>query len=328
MLAPLALSLVFTSIQVERGRDPWVFRAVFEDRPKSVIVAAGNGYWFAFNPATCAFHKIWKGEIDLLGKVYDFSQDNSHSKGEILAKSYDEIFVLPNGELPKGWTSNGVNYKEGWVFTGDGATITSPEFDLSGYDNLYIAFDEKSKKGRLRIEVLHDEKVAEYFQSSTDVSSDTNWMWNFKYLLDRGEKSRIQFKQDRATDTKMMRSARMFGDRPGWALQHGNSIESAIPKFLGYQVDGTRSCRIFFEIVGKKGSIRMEVRPEILGSGSQSKWTLSYRIMEIKGGVHPVMLGWNDHLSRSKVDGQSVSFRGLNGLAIKNSTFVISGGEK
>lgn len=326
MLCAAAAFAILAPLQVERGRDPWVFRAVFEDRPRSVVIAAGHKIWFSFNPATCAFHKIWLGEIDLLGKVYDFSQDNSHAKGAILAKSYDEVFVLPNGETPPGWVFDRVDWKEGWHFSGDGASITSPKLDLSGFDTLYVAFDERSRKGRLRIEVLNEGKVTEFFTSSTDVSSDTNWMWNFKYLLDRGASAQIRFKQDKASDAKGMRSARLFGDRPGWALEKSGSIVRAEPKFLGYETEGTKSCRLFFELKNDSGRVKFQVRPEVMMLRNGPQWSLSYSVLESEGGVVPVMLGWNDHLKKSEISGRIVQFRGLDGMRLEQKTFILTGG--
>src|SRR5690606_22528321 len=111
-------------------------------------------------------------------------QDNSKAVGTVLAKSYDEVFVLPDkAGLPQGWNSKGVSWKDGWVFDGDGAYIDSPAYDLSQFESLYVAFDEKSAKGRLRIEVREGDKVEEYFGSSTNVEGDAPWMWNFKYLV-------------------------------------------------------------------------------------------------------------------------------------------------
>lgn len=334
MVGTLALSLVFSSfvsepVQISRGRDPWVFRCIFEDRPHSLIVAAAPDVFFAFNTTTCAFHKVWKGSMVFQGKVYDFSQENSRSEGKVLAKSYDELFSLPNAlPLPPGWTSKGVSVgkaEDGFVYNGDGGFIESPAFDLSGYDNLYVAFDERSRKGRLRVEIVDGGKVAEWFGSSTDVTNDTNWMWNFKYLLNRGQASRLRFVQVKDSDKKSVKNIRLYGDRPGWAIMGPAGLEPAEAKFEGYEVQGVRACRINFKLVGKSGSISMQVRPETMGAGNLKQWTASYSVQKSDAGVTPVLLGWNQFLDKS-VQGDPVTYRGLQGMALRSGVFVVSGG--
>lgn len=320
-----AVAVMALPQQVERGRDPWVFRAIFEDRPRSVVVAAGNEVWFAFNPTTCAWHKVWKGSVDFKGKVFDFSQDSSLAVGTVLAQSSEEVFRLPNeAQLPAGWRANGVTWNNGWDFEGDGAYIESPEFDLSGYTTLYVAFDERSRKGRLRVEVMNEGKATEWFLSSTDVGSDTNWMWNFKYLLDRGSAARLRFKQDKAGDEKMMRSARMFGDRPGWALMGPGGLEEATPRFRGIEEDGTRSVHLEFDLVGKGGMVSLRVRPETMAFGGVRRWSAAYTVTGSSGGLRPVMLGWNRFLEGNPA-GSVVTWKGLEGTVLTGNSFQVGG---
>lgn len=323
----MATVLMTADVQIQRGRDPWVFRAVFEDRPRSLIVAAGNDIWFAFNSTTCAWHKIWKGSIDFKGKVYDFSQDSSKAVGDVLAKSYDEVFILPNeADLPIGWTSQGVTFRDGgWDFSGNGAYLQSPEFDLSRYTTLYVAFDERSRAGRLRVEVVNDGKVTEYFGSSTDVGSETNWMWNFKYLLDRGENARIRFVQEKDSDNKMMRSARLFGDHPGWAVMTPSGLKEATPQYRGYETDGRRAVRIDFDLVTEDGTVSLQVRPEVSQVGSAQSWRANYSVTSAPTGFQPVMIGWTDYLDKDAMQGDATTWRGMSVMVIRSKTFSVSG---
>ncbi|MFZ4508886.1 MAG: hypothetical protein ACOYON_14450 [Fimbriimonas sp.] len=320
MLLPcLAMMLTHASVPVERGRDPWVFRAVFEDRPHSLLIAAGQNVWFAFNTTSCAFHKVWLGGVDLKGKVYDFSQENSQAQGKVLAKSYQEVFALPTQlPLPEGWTSRGLRIQDkGFRLTGDGAYLESPPLDLSAFSNLYVAFDEQSRRGRLRVEVRNEGKVTEWFQSSTDVSSETAWMWNFKYLLDRGTAARIRFSQDRDSDQKGLRAVRLYGDRPGWALQTPEGVVVARPIFRGYETHGTDWVKIRFDLVAGGYRSSLEVRPEVVGG----RWQLGYRVLRNSKGTQPVMLGWNAWLG----NGDSITWRGMAGRAILTKEFLAEG---
>src|SRR5688500_19227121 len=101
-----------------RGRDPWVFRSVFEDRTRMVLLAPAPNWWMAFNPETCAMHKVWRGKMDYRGKVWDFSQENSRADGRIYFGSPSEIWRLPNGgQIPAGWKADGVvSQPGGWLF--------------------------------------------------------------------------------------------------------------------------------------------------------------------------------------------------------------------
>lgn len=312
-------------VQVERGRDPWVFRAVFEDRPRSLIVAAGHNVWFAFNTHTCAWHKVWNGDIKLLGKVYDFSQDNSQAEGNVLAKSYEELFEVGR-ELGSGWRSEGAKFeKDGWVLSGDGAYVESPPVDLRGYETLYTAFDERSKKGRLKIEVRKGEEVKEWFGSSTDVSSDTNWMWNFKYLLNRDEGVRIRYSQDKGEHRKGVRNMRLFGDRPGWAVMTRSGLKGVEPVFKGYEVDGVKSVKLFFDLVVDGEKIGVQVRPETMAFGNDRRWSAAYVVTKPVAGLTPVMLGWNEHLDKEGLDGDVVSWKGIEGMMIRSRSFLVGG---
>ena len=123
-----------------------------------VIIAPAPGWWMAFNPETCAIHKVWQGKMDFKGKVWDFSQDNSRSEGAVFYASPSEIMRLPDdGGLPVGWTSQGVAPKKGsWEFDVRGGTLTGPAIDGSGWQRVFVAFDEQGRKGHLRVNIADD----------------------------------------------------------------------------------------------------------------------------------------------------------------------------
>ncbi len=55
----------------ERGRDPWVFRCVLDRRPRVVVVALSPDLWAAYDATTCNVYKVWRGDLELTGSVYD-----------------------------------------------------------------------------------------------------------------------------------------------------------------------------------------------------------------------------------------------------------------
>ncbi|MEL7240591.1 MAG: hypothetical protein AAGK78_17165, partial [Planctomycetota bacterium] len=54
-----------------RGRDPWVFRCTLDGRPRVIVVALGQDLWAAYDATTCNVYKVWSGDINLTGSVYD-----------------------------------------------------------------------------------------------------------------------------------------------------------------------------------------------------------------------------------------------------------------
>lgn len=54
----------------QRGRDPWVFRSVLDQRPRIVTVALSREMWLAYDAQTCGLARIWKGGVKLQGAVY------------------------------------------------------------------------------------------------------------------------------------------------------------------------------------------------------------------------------------------------------------------
>lgn len=205
----------------QRGHDPWVFRCAFEDRTGMVLIAPGEDLWFAFNPETCAMHRIWRGDVAFRGKVFDFSQENSVATGETLYVAPSTIWNLPDHAAALGgaWEAERVAWEQGWSFDGDGATLTSPVFDLSGWRSVFLAFDESSRKGPITVQLSNDAGktwAGEFFDSTTHVSDDEAWQWNFKAIAERSEQSRVRFLQRRGAFGKKLRGIRMFGDRTAW----------------------------------------------------------------------------------------------------------------
>ncbi|MEM8899492.1 MAG: PA14 domain-containing protein [Bacteroidota bacterium] len=54
----------------ERGRDPWVFRSVLDERARMVTLALSSDMWAAYDAQNCALYKVWKDGVILDGPVY------------------------------------------------------------------------------------------------------------------------------------------------------------------------------------------------------------------------------------------------------------------
>ena len=86
---------------VTRGRDPWVFRCTLDGRARVIVVALGRGLWAAYDAQTCGLYKVWTGDIDLTGSVYDSRHGpQPRSVGTVHAQlgSSDLWRFLPDGD--------------------------------------------------------------------------------------------------------------------------------------------------------------------------------------------------------------------------------------
>jgi len=190
------------SMPLER---PNVYRCAFEDRSRMVLIQQGTR-WIAFNPKTCSIQKIWEGEVDWRGKVYDFSQDNSRAKGKVL-------FDLPSTlwQQDQAWGAPGISGQNGVLsFDTDGASIETPKLNFSLYQNIFVAFDETSRAAPFRVSVV--EEKGDWFDSTKHGHSDTDWQWNFKQVWPQSRVASIRWTGPAASAKKKLRNARVFGD--------------------------------------------------------------------------------------------------------------------
>ena len=268
----LAAAVLLTQAPV-RARDPWVFRATFEDRPRQLIIALGSvgsqkPLWMAFNPSTCAVRKVWRGQVDLRGKVYDFSQENSRAQGDILAELDEELLSMPRAAID-GWSTDGVRVEDGWRFEKDGATVTSPYINYNGFLTRYASFDEFGNKGRISIQMkTQDGKVSQDFQSSGSGLGANTWQWNYKELQPMNQPHRFVISAAKAEDGKRVRNFRVFGDPIVWR----GTLDPVPAQFLGYRVNGTKSVTIRLNI----GGAEIDWTPEATADG----WTETFTVRQ------------------------------------------------
>ena len=56
----------------ERGRDPFAFRAVLDEKPRMLVLALRPDFWVAYDAERAALYKVWEGGVHFTGAVYDW----------------------------------------------------------------------------------------------------------------------------------------------------------------------------------------------------------------------------------------------------------------
>ena len=233
----MLLSLLLPSVISQS--QPTAFRAVFEDRPRQLIVmlktdTPQESLGFIFHPEIGTIRKVWLGKTDYRGKVYDFSQNNSRSEGRTLWESKSECIRLEDSATSS-WKREGVEFNAGWRFTKDRAWIESPPFRYDGLQTAYVGFDELSQTARFQISLLNElGKVGTQFGSS--MAQDSSWQWNFKRIPILPGEWRIRVAAEKANDKKALRNLRVFGDFPAWYVLSEGKPEPAEVRFQGYRI--------------------------------------------------------------------------------------------
>jgi hypothetical protein len=69
----------------ERPCDPWVVRGPLDGRPDVLVIALGQRLWLAYDPATCALIKAWRGDVDEDGPLDTMANGPQPvARGEVL----------------------------------------------------------------------------------------------------------------------------------------------------------------------------------------------------------------------------------------------------
>jgi cytochrome c len=56
--------------QINRPRDPWVFRSVLDQKPRMVTAVLNENLYVAYDARQCQLYKAWKGGVNFDGAVY------------------------------------------------------------------------------------------------------------------------------------------------------------------------------------------------------------------------------------------------------------------
>lgn len=258
-----------------RGRDPWVFRCIFEDRARMVMLAPAPGWWIAFHPETGSLHKVWRGKMDFRGKVWDFSQDNSRAEGAVYFAAPNEIARLADGQSPPlGWTADRVAAEtNGFRFLEAGARLTSPPIDAGGWRRVFLAFDETGRASRFRVRVRHagDRPPPQWFDSATHSSSESDWQWNFKRIENPASDLIVEIES--LGSGKRLRGLRLYGDRPVWFDGSGRELEVV---WEGYRLIGrTQGAELRFALGPGGRTARIAYTVDRTSDGWAESWTIS-----------------------------------------------------
>jgi hypothetical protein len=270
----LALSLIHQDASTNELR---VFRAVFEDRPRQLIIMLptdkkAEKVGFVFHPDIGTIRKVWVGSTDYRGKVYDFSQNNSRSEGRVIWEAKSECLRLADSE-PSGWKSEGVRFDNGWKFAQDGAWMESPVFRYDGLQTAYIGFDELSQKARFEISLIDSAgEVGTSFGSS--MAQDSGWQWNYKKIPILAGEWRLRIRAEKASDGKSVRNLRVFGDFPAWRVSQGGEIKSADVRMNGYRIN-----KGSVTVMSRVNGAEVSWTPSNDGSG----WTESFEVKGLSG---------------------------------------------
>lgn len=210
-----------------------VQRAAFEDRPGMLLAELGQDWWLAFNPRTCAVDMVWRGSVDWRGKVYDFSQRTSRAVANASDIALDRM--KPIATIDSVQLAN------------DSPVVLLSGLDLRAFATAYIAFDEQSQTP-VRCSLIETtastdahptdpeapresapREILLSFESSTNYTSATEWMWNFKQVpgavCARAHDAALSFAC--AKPGKPLRDVRVFGERIAWRGPSGAALAVA-----------------------------------------------------------------------------------------------------
>lgn len=220
-------------------QEPAAFRAVFEDRPRQLIVRLLNepgdgGIYAVFSPDVCAVRRVWHGRINYRGKVYDFSQENSFGEGR-------SLYEVPSQVLgPTDFGQPSPVADPVWRFSQAGMGISSRPFNLENWGPLYFAFEERGDTDSVAIELSDASRQPIYqYLSSNTISGPNVWQWNYKQMpaLPGRFQGQIRISAPTLKAPKDVRRARLFGDRLAWFRG-----ETPVPvQFRGYHRDGDKT---------------------------------------------------------------------------------------
>ncbi len=277
----VALALVaVTASAAVRGRDPWAFRLILDNKTRMLAVALRSDLWLAFNPANGGLYKVWSGGINFRGKVYDFSQNSSLTLGTTFHTGRNTILAAAvTTSIPAGWTATGVTPgASNWTFTGVGSVMTSPVFDLTAFDSPILTFFEQGG-GPLRVQVSQDGGATWTAQEFDSTQPGNAVQENQKLLTVTGANVRLRFiVQAGNAAGKRLSNIALIGDYRVWSATQNAAAVPLTVDWRGYRtVQDTEAIFIKYDLV-LPGAVRVAVEenPEALpGMALTRTFTLS-----------------------------------------------------
>ncbi|MES2658874.1 MAG: hypothetical protein V4689_09660 [Verrucomicrobiota bacterium] len=260
-----------------RGRDPWAFRMILENKTRMLVLALRSDLWAAYNPANGTLHKVWNGGIQFRGKVWDFSQRNSLTLGTTYHLLEDAFLFRFTDEtvIPAGWSATGVITGTQWTFANT-SSLTSPALDLTKYGNVMLHYFTPGSGSVLRVQVSGNNGSTwdgQYWDSISSPPEDGNQ----KQVAVTGSQVRLRFVPTASTPTGLQDIA-LFGDYQAWTARQGGTPAATQVDWRGYQlVNQTDGIIIKYDIV-LPGNVRAAIheQPEALaGSALTRKFTVT-----------------------------------------------------
>lgn len=320
---------------VTRGRDPWVFRLILENKNRMLVAGLRTDLWVAYNPANGGIYKVWNNGVLFRGKVFDFSQNSSLTQGTVHHTQKNTILNASTESLiPAGWTASGVTTgTNDWTFA-SGATLTSPVFDLTGYSNVMLTFYEQVT-GSFNVEISNDGGAtwtAQTFQSTKPGGNALQE--NLKQIVVTGSNVRIRFVGPSQTSSKTLRDIVLIGDYAVWSATQGGSPVATSVDWRGYRTaNKTESLHVKYDIVFP-GNVRatVEENPEqLVGraiarnfnlSGLPSGAVASLKINGVSGLGQAEIFSVSGSGSLRTADGNTYLDLASNGVTTLNTTWT------
>ena len=184
------------STQPVHDRDPWVFRCVLDNNPRMLIINLGDGWWMAFDTVHCSIYKLWQGEIELTGAVYDTKHGpQPKAKGRFVVSSPISWSIeSPERGEPARWL--------GYTLEADQVTLRwqegSVRFELSPRlaGNFLQAelVTQSSKQVWVHTAIALPDRLRIGIQAGGDIQADTSWYSNHDAMI------RIDLRENLAED--------------------------------------------------------------------------------------------------------------------------------
>ena len=127
----------------ERGRDPFAFRAVLDEKPRMLVLALRPDFWVAYDAERAALYKVWEGGVHFTGAVYDWlhgPQPTSQGRAWLVSP-WEEPWQVARGGVP---VPARVRYR-GHALAGGRATLL---YDLELGDGARIRIAESPEAVR------------------------------------------------------------------------------------------------------------------------------------------------------------------------------------
>jgi len=206
-----------------------VSRTAFEERPDMVLVE-GIGVCALFDPRSCDLVMAWRGSVERLGKVHDFSQATSRpriaDRDGVLVDYLDDALIADDASLSTARPS------------------LEASVDLRGSSDAWLWFEERGRTPvRLDLVCEGGAGPAACFESACHVTSETEWQWNLK-RLPRCD-GVLTMRLSCATHPKEVRGVRVLRELVAWRDSSGVPLHT---RWRGYSLDADGSVRLAFDL--------------------------------------------------------------------------------